>query len=171
LVAGAEGKQPWGAERGKAGGEVVVHGHAGVFAVVQSRPAQARVFHREAQRAHQVQVGAAVRAQADHVAGVGWNLWLEQDHMEHRPIMPCARRWVPNTQPRSRWATVSWPGNTRIGAVHCMEPASVVPVGAVPAGMRGAPASNVSPNASTQTSRLPAHNTRNISASNFMGFS
>src|SRR5690606_29966048 len=60
----------------------------GEFVVIQAGPAQALVIGFEAQRLDQVQMAAAVGAQPDNVARVGWNFRLKQDDVEH------ARLWV-----------------------------------------------------------------------------
>ena len=54
-----------------------------VLVVVEAGAAQLLVVEGEAERLDQVQARAGVRAQADHVAGVGRDLGLVQDHVEH----------------------------------------------------------------------------------------
>src|SRR5690606_26802595 len=51
---------------------------------VQAGAPELAVVHVESQRAHQVQAGAGVGAQPDHVAGVGRDLGLVEDEVEHR---------------------------------------------------------------------------------------
>ena len=51
--------------------------------VIQSRAAQSFVLDVEAERLHEVQCAAGIGAQADHVAGFGGNLRLEEHHIEH----------------------------------------------------------------------------------------
>src|SRR5690606_31095418 len=69
-------------DRGDCGVQCVVDLHAGVLGVVEPGAPQLRVLERESERPHQVQARAAVRAQADGVAGVGRGLRLVQDDVE-----------------------------------------------------------------------------------------
>src|SRR6185295_10516706 len=50
----------------------------------EARAPQLAVFHGEAQRLDQVQARAGVGGQPDHVAGVGRNLRIDQDDVEHQ---------------------------------------------------------------------------------------
>lgn len=54
-----------------------------ILVVVQPGATQAFVIQFETQRLDQVQLAAGVGAQADDVAGIGWDFGLEQDDVEH----------------------------------------------------------------------------------------
>ena len=64
------------AQREAAGVERGVHAHLRELVVVEARAAHAALVEVETERLHQVQRRAGVRAQADHVTGVGRNLRL-----------------------------------------------------------------------------------------------
>lgn len=51
--------------------------------IVQASPTQPTVVEGEAQRLDQVQTGASVRAETNHVAGVRRNFGLVEDDVEH----------------------------------------------------------------------------------------
>ena len=75
----------------------------GELVIVEAGAAQQPVFHREAERLHQMQRGAGVGREADDVAGVGRNLRLDQDDVEHGASSAprdaaCGRR--PRLRPR-----------------------------------------------------------------------
>ena len=69
-----------------------MHVDARVLVIVEPGAAQFRVFELEPERTDQVQLRAGVRAQPDHVAGVRRNLRLEEDDMQHAPIISAAAR-------------------------------------------------------------------------------
>lgn len=54
------------------------------FAIIQARSAQTSLVEAEAQRLDQVQPDTGIGAQAHDVAGIRWNLGLEEDDIEHR---------------------------------------------------------------------------------------
>ena len=86
----------------------------------------------EAQRADQVQHGAGIRTQANHVAGVRRDLGAEQDDMQHPRIIACSDTVAPNTffnrfarrlQPGRRGHTTPSGGSAQlVGAVSRIEP-------------------------------------------------
>jgi len=61
----------------------LVHTHIGVLVIVESRAAHARILERKTERLHEMQLCTRVRAQPDDVAGVGRNLGLDEDDVEH----------------------------------------------------------------------------------------
>src|SRR3569832_2156304 len=67
--------------------EALVHLHARVLVVIQSRATQARVVELEAQLTDQVQRRAGIGAEANDVAGVGRELGLIEDDMKHGRIL------------------------------------------------------------------------------------
>jgi hypothetical protein len=77
-----------------------VPSHARVLVIVQPGALQLLVVHREAERFDQVQRAAGVGGQPDHVAGVRRDLGVDEDDVEHRLLMRCARR--PTAAPTRR---------------------------------------------------------------------
>jgi hypothetical protein len=63
------------------------HRNGREFVVVEPGAAQFRVIQIEAERADQMQLRAAVRAQANHIAGIRRDLWLVQHDMQHAAII------------------------------------------------------------------------------------
>lgn len=80
---GGEGEQPRLIQAFQAFGQALVTLERGILVVVQPCPAQALVVQFEADRLDQVQVAAAVGAQADDVAGIRRNFWLKKDDVKH----------------------------------------------------------------------------------------
>ena len=78
---------PAGTKMRHAGRPVCVDGHVGQVAVVQSGTLELLVLEVEAERLDQVQAGAGIRREADDVAGVGRDLRMDEDDVEHG-------RWV-----------------------------------------------------------------------------
>ena len=68
-------------------GPVGVAQHGRVLVVVQARAAHVLVFHREAQRFDQMQGATGVGRQADDIARVGWDFGVDEDDVEHAPIV------------------------------------------------------------------------------------
>jgi len=68
-------------------GPVGVASHGGVLVVVQARAAHVLVVHREPQGFDQMQGAAVVGRQADDVARVGWNFWVDEDDVKHGSIV------------------------------------------------------------------------------------
>ena len=62
---------------------VLVHGHGCEFMIIQPRTAHLGVVDGKAQRFDEVQGAAGVGTQADDVAGVGRDLGLDKDDVEH----------------------------------------------------------------------------------------
>ncbi len=80
---GGEGKQPWIAQAFQASGQALVALERGILVVVQPRAPQALVIQFEADGLDQVQVAAAVGAQANDIAGIRRNFWLKKDDVKH----------------------------------------------------------------------------------------
>ncbi|MNS70144.1 hypothetical protein D3C72_1034840 [compost metagenome] len=55
----------------------------GILVVIEACAAHVAVFHGKSQRLDQVQAAAGIGAQADHIAGIGGDFWLDQDDVEH----------------------------------------------------------------------------------------
>ena len=72
-----------GASAAQRGLEVLVHRDHGEVVVVQARPAQLGVLEVEAQRLHQVQLGAGHRGEADGVAGVAGDFGGVEEDSKH----------------------------------------------------------------------------------------
>mmetsp|Transcript_62038 Transcript_62038/g.146938 ORF Transcript_62038/g.146938 Transcript_62038/m.146938 type:complete len:224 (+) Transcript_62038:840-1511(+) len=93
---GREGEHP-GRIGGRGGDEarpVGMAAHLGVLVVVEAGTLQQPVLHREAQGLDQVQGAAGVGREPDHIAGVGRDLRMDEDDLEHghdcprRPARP-----------------------------------------------------------------------------------
>lgn len=81
---------------------ILVHHHLGKIVIIEPRAAQSLVFEHESQRPHQMQPRPGVGRQPDHVAGVGRNLRLEKDDLEH------SRHPVRRTGEAARASTIPW---------------------------------------------------------------
>jgi hypothetical protein len=62
----------------------VMHAQCRKLVVIQPGADQLFVFQRESKRPDQMQLATGVGAQADDVAGIGRDLRLVKDHMEHK---------------------------------------------------------------------------------------
>ncbi len=60
-----------------------MNGDPGKIMVIQPRTGKMSIVETEAQRLHQMKVGAGIRAEANRVPRVGWNLGLKKDDVKH----------------------------------------------------------------------------------------
>jgi hypothetical protein len=62
---------------------VGVHAQVRVFMVVESRPAHLGIIEREAERMHEMQLSAGIRAQPNHITRVRRNFGMNEDNGDH----------------------------------------------------------------------------------------
>ncbi|MNE93527.1 hypothetical protein D3C80_1913860 [compost metagenome] len=70
---GGQGKQPLWVFAGDKSGVIGVAPDIGEFMIIQAGAAQPFVIPWEAHRLYQMQLKASIGAQADNIAGIGWN--------------------------------------------------------------------------------------------------
>jgi hypothetical protein len=70
-------------ERCAARGEARMHAYLRVFVIVETRAAQLAIVHPESQRLDEMELGAGIRRQPDHVAGIGRDFGMDKDDGEH----------------------------------------------------------------------------------------
>ena len=66
--------------------------HARHLVIVEARSPDAGIVQREPERPDEVQRRAGIRAKPDDVSGVGRDFGLEEDDVEHAPII---MSWIP----------------------------------------------------------------------------
>ena len=57
--------------------------HVGVLVVIEPGALQLPIVHREAERLDEMQPRARIGGEADDVAGVRWNLRMDEDDLKH----------------------------------------------------------------------------------------
>src|SRR5204862_7597005 len=82
-AARGEREEPSIAERALAGSPIAMHLHVRALVVVEARAPQALRIHREAERLHEMQARARIRAEADHIPRVWRNLGAIEDDLKH----------------------------------------------------------------------------------------
>src|SRR6185312_6414733 len=63
--------------------EIAMHANARVFVIVEPRAAELAIVHPKAERLDEMQFGAGVRREANHVAGIRRDFGVDEDHGEH----------------------------------------------------------------------------------------
>src|SRR5262249_14411163 len=74
-------------ERGAARPPVAMRDQARELVIVQPGAPELAVFEPESERLDQMQLGARVRREADHGAGVGWDLGVDENDRDHLKLL------------------------------------------------------------------------------------